>query len=81
MWGNPTILDLLKKYWEKIIKNLSRKVNIDAINWEELFDRFADHKYCNIPSLINFKHVKGHQKLVVLNIEFSFSHNTCVKSF
>ena len=36
----------MKKYWEKI--------NIDIINWEKLFGRPADHKYCNIPWLVNF---------------------------
>ena len=28
MWGNPTLLNLLKKYWEKIIKYWLSKVNI-----------------------------------------------------
>ena len=30
-----------------------RKVNIDAINWEKLFDRFAGHKWCNMPWIVN----------------------------
>ena len=44
MWGNPALLNLLKKYWEKAINNWFRKVNIDIINLEELRDRFADQK-------------------------------------
>ena len=38
--------NLLKKYWKKI--------NIDTINWEKLFARFADHKLGNILWLLNF---------------------------
>ena len=34
-----------KKYWEKI--------NIDTINWEKLFDRSAEQKWCSIPWLVN----------------------------
>ena len=34
-----------KKYWEKIISNSLKKVNIDAINWEKLFDRCASLGY------------------------------------
>ena len=45
MWGNPTLLDLLKKYWQKIINYWLWKVNTDTINLEKLSDRFADHKY------------------------------------
>ena len=55
-WDSPTLLNLLKKYWEKIINNWLRKVNIDTISWEELFDRSADHKWCNIPWLVNFRY-------------------------
>ena len=41
--GNPTLLDLLKKYWKKIINYWLRMVNVDTINWEKLFDRTANH--------------------------------------
>ena len=44
MWGNPTLLNLLKKYWEKIINYWLRKVNIETINWEKLFNRSADQR-------------------------------------
>ena len=50
MWGNPTLLNR-----ENIITNWLRKVNIDTINWKELFDRSTDHKQCNIPWLVKFK--------------------------
>ena len=39
--------NLSKKYWEKINigkKYWLRKINIDKIKWEKLFDRSADHK-------------------------------------
>ena len=39
MWGNP-----IEKYQEKTISYWLKKVNIDTINWEELFYRSADHK-------------------------------------
>ena len=40
---NKPRLNLLKKYWEKIIINYwLRKVNIDTINWEELYDGSAE---------------------------------------
>ena len=44
MWGKPTLLDLLKKYWYKIINYWLGKINTDIINWEKLFDRYAEHK-------------------------------------
>ena len=43
MWGNPTLLNLLKKYWKKVIISYwLRKVNIDTINWEKLYDGSAE---------------------------------------
>ena len=42
--GNPTLLNVLKKYGEDIINYWLRKVNVKTINWEKLFDRSADHK-------------------------------------
>ena len=42
MWGNPTLRNILKKYWEKIINYWLRKVNIDATNWEKVFDGSTD---------------------------------------
>ena len=30
MWGNPTLLDLLKKYWEKITD-----FSLKTIEWEK----------------------------------------------
>ena len=36
MSGNPTLLNLLKKYWKKIINYWSRKVNIDTTNCEKI---------------------------------------------
>ena len=35
-----------KIYWEKI--------NISIINWEKVFNRFADHKIMQLPWLVNF---------------------------
>ena len=32
MWGNPTLLNLLKKYWKKITNYWLGKVNIYTIN-------------------------------------------------
>ena len=32
MWGNPTLLNLLKKYWVKITNYWLKKVNIDTLN-------------------------------------------------
>ena len=42
MGDNPTLLNLLKKYWEKIINYWLTKVKIDTINWKELFDGCAE---------------------------------------
>ena len=53
MWRNSTLLNLLKKYWEKIINYWLRKVYIDTANWEKILDRST----CNVPWLVNFKHV------------------------
>ena len=40
---NKPRLNLLKKYWEKIIINYwLRKVNIDTVNWQELYDGSAE---------------------------------------
>ena len=36
MPGNPTLLNLLKKYWKKIINYWPRKVNIDTTNCEKI---------------------------------------------
>ena len=35
MWDNPTLIHR---------KNILAKDNVDIINGEKLFDRFADHK-------------------------------------
>ena len=51
MWGNSTIFhmgkSIKKKYREKINVGENyclRKVNIDKINSEKVFDRSTDHK-------------------------------------
>ena len=43
MWGNPHF-SIEKKYNEDLLKKYWLKINIDIINWENLFDRSADHK-------------------------------------
>ena len=43
-WGNPTLFYRKKFYWKYIEKKYWKKVNIDTINWEKLFDRPVDHK-------------------------------------
>ena len=43
MWGDPILLNILKKYWEKIINYWLGKVNIDTASWEKTFDRSTDH--------------------------------------
>ena len=55
MWGNPTLLNLLKKYWEKVINCCLRKVNTDIINCEELYDGTAEPQIMQLPWLVNFK--------------------------
>ena len=42
MRGNTTFLNLLKKYWEKLINYWLRKVNIDTTNWEKIFGKSTD---------------------------------------
>ena len=37
--GQPHFQIYWKKHWEKILNYWFRKVNIDIINWEKLFDR------------------------------------------
>ena len=51
------------KYWEKI--------NIDTIKWENLFDRSANHKLCNILWLVRFKPGKRgkHANMVGHNVK------------
>ena len=39
-----------------------RKVNVDKISWEKLYNRSADHKQCNILWLVNFKERKKKNK-------------------
>ena len=37
MWGNATLFCWKKFYWKTVEKNIE--------NWENLFDRLADHSY------------------------------------
>ena len=56
----PHLQNLLKIYGEKI--------NIDKINWVDLFDRSTEHRYCNIPWPVNFKLLKA---IVIFNFFWS----------
>ena len=37
MWGNSTLFHQVKA----IEKDIEKKINIDSINWEILFDRYS----------------------------------------